>query len=54
MLAVLPDCHIITFAEARHELLSELPEVKKRLFAELDQFLNLDHKAAVTSALGAD
>ena len=52
MLAVLPDCHIITFAEARHELLSELPEVKTRLFSELDQFLKLDHKSAVTSALG--
>ena len=54
MLAVLPDCHIITFAEARHELLSELPEVKTRLFAELDQFLKMDHKAAITSALGTD
>ena len=54
MLAVLPDCHIITFAEARHELLSELPEVKTRLFVELDQFLKLGDKAAVTSTLRAD
>jgi lysophospholipase len=54
MLNVLPDCHIIAFSEARHELLSELPEVKTRLFAELDQFLKMDHKAAITSALGTD
>ncbi len=54
MLAVLSDCNIIAFAEAKHELLSELPEVKTRLFAEIDQFLKLDHNAAVTSALGVD
>ena len=53
MLALLPDCHIITFPEARHELLSELPEVKTRLFSEIDQFLKLDKKANLTSALGA-
>ena len=54
MLAALPDCHIIGFADARHELLSELQEVKTRLFDELDQFLELDHKTDFTSALGAD
>ena len=54
MLAALPDCHIIGFADARHELLSELQEVKTRLFDELDQFLKLDHKTDFTSALGAD
>ena len=54
MLAALPDCHIIGFADARHELLSELQEVKTRLFDELDQFLKLDHKTDFTSGLGAD
>ena len=54
MLAALPDCHIIGFADARHELLSELEEVKTRLFDELEQFLKLDHKTDFTSALGAD
>ena len=44
MLAALPDCHIIELADARHELLSELQEVKTRLFDELDQFLKLAHK----------
>ena len=54
MLAALPDCHIIGFADARHELLSELQEVKTRMFDELDQFLKLDHKTDFTSALEAD
>ena len=54
MLAALPDCHIIGFADARHELLSELQEVKIRLFDELDQFLELDHKTDFISALGVD
>ena len=54
LLAALPDCHIIELADARHELLSELQEVKTRLFDELDQFLELDHKTDCTSALGAD
>ena len=53
MLARLSDCYIIAFPEARHELLSELPEVKTRLFVELDQFLKLDHRATITAALGA-
>ena len=34
------------------ELLSELQEVKTRLFDELDQFLKLDHKTDFISALG--
>jgi alpha-beta hydrolase superfamily lysophospholipase len=54
MLAALPDCQIIGIDDARHELLSELQEVKTRLFDELDQFLKLDHKTDFTSALGVD
>lgn len=42
MLAYLPDCQMIWFANARHELLSELPEVTTRLYAELDRFLAVD------------
>ena len=42
MLAYLPDCRMIWFAGARHELISELPEVTTRLYAELDQFLAID------------
>ena len=53
MLAYLPDCHPFWFAEARHELLSELPEVTSRLYAELDQFLAADETDQRTTELGS-
>ena len=40
MLAYLPDCRQISFANARHELLNELPETTRRLFDELSRFLS--------------
>ena len=39
MLGHLPDCQMVWFADARHELLSELPEVTTRLYGDLDRFL---------------
>lgn len=54
MLSYLPDCRLVWFADARHELLSELPEVTTRLFTELDQFLAADHAAALTAGLMPD
>ena len=53
MLAYLPDCRLVWFAEARHELLSELPEVTSRLYAELDQFLAADETDQRTTELGS-
>ena len=53
MLSYLPDCRLVWFADARHELLSELPEVTTRLFTELDQFLNTDTADQITKDLGS-
>ena len=51
MLSYLPDCRSVWFAEARHELLSELPEVTSRLLNELEQFLGLDLASRLTDEL---
>ena len=40
MLGHIPDAQQILFPDARHELLNELPEIVRRLFAEIDQFLH--------------
>ena len=39
MLGHIPNAQQIVFPDARHELLNELPETVRRLFAEIDQFL---------------
>ena len=51
MLSYLPDCRLVWFADARHELLSELPEVTTRLYTELDQFLAADTSDQLTKDL---
>ena len=40
MLGYIPSAKQIIFPDARHELLNELPETVRRLFAEIDQFLH--------------
>ena len=40
MLGYLPSCQQISFADARHELLNELPETTRRLFDEISRFLS--------------
>ena len=53
MLSYLPDCRLVWFADARHELLSELPKVTARLYAELDQVLAIDEADQITTDLGS-
>ena len=42
MVALLRQCRTIHFHEARHELFAELPEVRRRLMANILTFLEED------------